>query len=386
MTTRPYDIMLIGATGFTARLVAARLAEKQSPEGFRFAIAGRSIEKLEQLRQQIGDMEMGCIRADSGDLQSLEAMTAQATILINTAGPFNWYGESVVKACITTGTHYLDITGEPAFVHQVYSRYHQEAQQVGVCLVNCCGFDSIPADLATWLTARSLPRESPKTVRTFLRTNATFSGGTWTTAIHAIYRRTVHREERLSSGPRHPDTPRLDLKIHFSRLVDRWAIPMPVVDPHIVKRSARQLPDDYGEAFAYGQFFTLSSFWKVVRLIVPIAAVFILVRFAATRNWLFNRFRPGTGPSAETRSKSRFEVRAIGQAGKLQMETIVSGGDPGYDETAKMLTEAAFTMRDRLAAHRLISGVRTPVEALGMDLVDRLRKEGIRIETHPHGQ
>lgn len=381
MTARPYDIILFGATGFTGRVVAAKLVHKQSKEGFRFALAGRSMDKLKHLCQEIGDPSIDCIRADTGDFQSLQAMTAQTTILINTAGPFNWYGESVVRACVVTGTHYLDITGEPAFVHQVYSTYHQEAQKRGISLVNCCGFDSIPADLATWLTARSLPVEKPKTVRTFLRTNASFSGGTWTTAIHAIYRRTVHRDERISSGHRHPDTPRIGLKIHFSRLVNRWAIPMPVVDPHIVKRSARQMPNDYGEAFAYGHFLTLGSFWKVIKLVVPIAAIFVLVRFATTRNWLFNRFQPGTGPSAEMRNKSRFEVRAIGQAGEQQVETIIAGGDPGYDETAKMLTEAAFTMRDRLRDGRLISGVRTPVEALGMDLVDRLRKEGIRIET-----
>ncbi len=381
MTKRPYDIVLFGATGFTGQLVFDALLKKQATEGFQLAIAGRNIEKLESLRDGRAASEVGVLYADSGDRESLENMTGQAVILINTAGPFNWYGEAVVQACVQKGTHYLDITGEPAFVHNVFSKYHQKAQEAGICIVNCCGFDSIPADLGAWLTARALPKNEPKSVRAFIRTNAAFSGGTWTTAIHAIYQRTVHKEAKLSSGPRHPDTPRMDLSIHFQSLIKRWAIPMPVVDPHIVKRSARHLPDDYGQAFAYGQFYTVGSFWKVVRLIVPISMVFVLVRFDTTRNWLFRKFPAGTGPSEEKRKKSQFEVRVIGETKNERIETVISGGDPGYDETAKMLSQSAFALRDKVVEQRLVTGVRTPVEALGQDLVERLITEGIHIET-----
>ncbi|MCF8238072.1 MAG: saccharopine dehydrogenase NADP-binding domain-containing protein [Saprospiraceae bacterium] len=383
MHSRPYDIVLFGATGFTGQLVFDALLKKQSDENFQLAIAGRNSEKLESLRESRSAPEVGILQADSGDRESLEKMAKQAVILINTAGPFNWYGEAVVQACVHMGTHYLDITGEPAFVHQVFSKFHQQAEEAGICVVNCCGFDSIPADLGTWLTARALPIKEPKAVRAYIRTNAAFSGGTWTTAIHAIYKRTVHKESKLSSGPRHPETPRMDLSIHFQPLLQRWAIPMPVVDPHIVKRSARHLPEDYGQAFAYGQFYTVGSFWKVVRLIVLIAMVFLLVRFDATRNWLFRKFPAGTGPSEEKRKRSRFEVRVIGETAHHQVETVISGGDPGYTETAKMLSQAAFALRDRLVKQRLVVGVRTPVEALGQDLVDRLIHEGIHIQTKP---
>ncbi len=383
MTSRSYDIVLFGATGFTGQLVFDALLNKQKAEDFQLAIAGRNLDKLESLRTKKGASHVGILHADSGDRKSLEEVARQAVILINTAGPFNWYGEAVVQACVQKGTHYLDITGEPAFVHQVFAKYHQAAEAAGVCVVNCCGFDSIPADLGAWLTARALPRDEPKAVRAFIRTNAAFSGGTWTTAIHAIYRRTVHKEAKLSSGKPHPATPRMDLSIHFQKWIRRWAIPMPVVDPHIVKRSARHLPEDYGPAFAYGHFYTVSSFWKVLRLIVPISLVFVLVRFDATRNWLFRKFPAGTGPSAEKRKSSRFEVRVIGETRDQLMETVVSGGDPGYDETAKMLSQAAFSLRDRIVQNRLVTGVRTPVEALGQDLVDRLIREGIHIQTRP---
>lgn len=381
MSERTFDIILFGATGFTGQLVAEVLAAKQAAETFRLAIAGRNLDKLETLRAQIGDPNIGIIQADTGDKSSLLDMVRQGHILINTAGPFNWYGHSVVQACVDAGTHYMDITGEPAFVHKVFQDHHQAAKDKGICLINCCGFDSIPADLGAWLTACALPQEAPKRIQAFVRTNATFSGGTWTTAIHAIYQRTVHKEAKHSSGPRHPDTPRLPLKIHFHPIVRRWAIPMPVVDPHIVKRSARHLPKDYGEAVAYGQYYTVGSLWKLIRLVGTISMVFVLVRFDSTRNWLFRKFPAGTGPSPEKRKASRFEVRVIGTTEKEQVETVFSGGDPGYDDTAKMLSEAAFTLKDRIAAGRLVPGVRTPVEALGQELVDRLKLQGLHITT-----
>lgn len=381
MQDRPFDLILFGATGFTGQLVAEVLAAKQAEEHFRLAIAGRNTTKLEALRMQLGDPQIGIIVADTGDRASLLNMAKQGIILINTAGPFNWYGQAVVQACVEAGTHYLDITGEPAFVHKIFQTYHQHAIEKGICVVNCCGFDSIPADVGAWLTARALPRESPKRIQAFVRTNATFSGGTWTTAIHAIYQRTVHKEAKHSSGSRHPDTPRLPLKVHFHPGLKRWAIPMPVVDPHIVKRSVRMLPQDYGEAVAYGQYYTVGSLWKLIRLIGTISLVFVLVRFESTRNWLFRKFPAGTGPTPEKRKASRFEVRVIGTTDKLCAETVVSGGDPGYDDTAKMLSEAAFSLRDRIASDRLISGVRTPVEALGQDLVNRLIRVGLNIRT-----
>jgi short subunit dehydrogenase-like uncharacterized protein len=378
---RPYDVLLFGATGFTGQLVAEQLARNAAGENCRLALAGREMAKLETLRASLPDSgrDIGLLTADVRDPDALRQLAAQGRVLISTVGPYNWYGEAVVRACLAAGTHYLDITGEPAFVNRVFSTCHQEAMEKGLCLVNCCGFDSIPADLGAWLTARALPREAPKAVRAYLRTNAAFSGGTWTTAIHALYQRS-REKQRTSSGPRHPDAPRMDLRIHYRKDLQRWAIPMPVVDPHIVKRSARHLPADYGEAFSYGQFFTVGSLWRVLQIVVPIGLVMLLVRFGPVRRWLFGRFPPGTGPDPEKRARSRFEVRVFGEGGGHRAETTIAGGDPGYDETAKMLSQSAFVLLQRHREGRLVPGVRTPVEAFGQDLVQRLRNRGIRIE------
>jgi short subunit dehydrogenase-like uncharacterized protein len=382
MDNRAFDIILFGATGFTGQLVVQYLAAHVGEESFRLAIAGRDTAKLEQIRAALPTSHnpIGLIRADVHDEASLLRMAEQGKVLMSTVGPYNWYGESLIKACVTAKTNYLDITGEPAFVHGMYKLYHQPAMAAGISVVNCCGFDSIPADLGVWLTAKVLPVDQPKTIRAYIRTNASFSGGTWTTAIHALYQR-AQNGERLHSGPKHPDTPLLPLRIHFNKELKRWAIPMPVVDPHIVKRSMHNVPQDYGVAVAYGQFFTVPRLLDVVKIILPIAAIAIGVRIKLVRNWLFSRFPPGTGPTSAKRAASTFEVRVIGTTHDHRAETIISGGDPGYDETAKMLSQASFTLLHRLRTERLVPGVRTPVEALGDELVIRLRTEGIKIAT-----
>jgi short subunit dehydrogenase-like uncharacterized protein len=306
-------------------------------------------------------------------------MTSQGKILMNAAGPFIRYGKSVVLACIESSTHYLDITGEPSFIADIYNNYFEQAVEKKSCVVNCCGFDSIPADYAAWLTAKKLPKNEPKALKAFIRTNATFSGGTLTTAIEALHMETQKKSVKTKIK-RHPDAPRLPLKIHFSKEIGAWAIPMPVVDPHIVKRSAHRLPDEYGEAVSYAQFFVRSSLSKVFKTVMPIVAASFLVRFKSFRDKMLQKFKPGTGPSEARRANSKFEVVCYGTSASSQAVTRISGADPGYDETAKMFAQAAFTLADSIKNKTIKYGVLTPVEAFGLPLVDRLKKEGIFIE------
>jgi short subunit dehydrogenase-like uncharacterized protein len=373
---RKYDILLFGATGFTGQLIAAYLSDRANMEGVSWAIAGRSPNKLEQVRAALKGKLPELVVADVENEDSLKAMAAQARIVMNAVGPFNWYGKGVVKACVEQGTHYLDITGEPSFVADIFQTFGKEAEEKKVCIVNCCGFDSIPADYAAWLTAKQLPVGEAKALRGYIRTNASFSGGTFTTAIYALYMETQQRSIKVKL-PRHPDTPRIPLKIHYNNELKAWAIPMPVVDPHIVKRSAYRLSSEYGEAVAYGQFFLRSSFWKVVKTVVPVVITMLFVRFKFFREWLFRQAPPGTGPDEEMRSRSRFEVTCIGESDGSKARTVISGGDPGYNETAKMFSEAAFTILERSRALTLPFGVLTPVEAFGQNLKERLQRAGI---------
>jgi len=376
---RKFDIILFGATGFTGKLVAAYLSKHAKTEKISWAIAGRDTVKLMAVSNTILENKPEIITADINDLVSLRNMVAQTKILMNTVGPFNIYGKDVVTSCIESGTHYLDITGEPSFVANLFNNHFQSAVEHKACIVNCCGFDSIPADFVAWLTAKKLPLHEPKALKGYIRTNATFSGGTLTTAIQALHME-VKKVSVKTKIRRHPDAPKIPLKIHFSKDINGWAIPMPVVDPHIVKRSVHRLPGEYGEAVSYGQFFVRSSFSKVLKTVVPIVLAMFLVRFKGFRDRLYKKFKPGTGPNEQRRANTKFEAICIGTSTTSKARSIMSGGDPGYNETAKMFSQSAFTLLDKIKNNTMLYGVLTPVEAFGMELVHRLRKEGIRIE------
>ncbi|KXK40910.1 MAG: saccharopine dehydrogenase NADP-binding domain-containing protein [Saprospiraceae bacterium] len=376
---RKYDIILFGATGFTGSLVAQYLDEHIDKEGLSWAIAGRNREKLEAIRQTL-HTNPELMLAESNNKPSLDKMTSSCTILMNTAGPFNRNGKSVVESCLQNRTHYLDITGEPSFVSETYNTFFDVALQNQVCIVNCCGFDSIPADISAYLTASHLPVEEPKLLQLFIRTNAGISGGTITTAIQAL-----HMESQKTSHkthlPKHPDAPRPKLYLHYNKEMNGWAIPIPVVDHHIVRRSAMRMPEIYGYAFGFGEYFLRSNFYKAFKMIITAMSVMSLVRFKPIRDRLYKKFPPGTGPDAERRATSRFEVTCIGRSKTKEARTIISGMDPGYDETAKMFSQAAFSMMNMLLGSNPKYGVLTPAEAFGDILVRRLQKEGISITT-----
>ena len=378
ISAKKYDIVLFGATGFTGKLIAKYISEHAQNEKIRWAIAGRNQDKLMQLADSLSS-KPEIMLADVKDVSSLDAMTNQTLCLMNAAGPYDWYGRSVVESCVKNHCHYLDITGEPSFVYHCFTDFHELAERNKVCVVNCCGFDSIPADFATWLTVQKLPAELPKAVRLFIRTNATFSGGTLTTAINALHQQSKGNMPYLKL-PKHQDAPKVSKSVHYNKDIQAWAIPMPVVDPHIVKRSAWRLPQHYGKAFSYGQFFVRSSFSKVMKTIFPIATASLMVRFDWFRNYLLRKFQPGQGPSEQRRNESKFEVICIGEVNDQKVTTVFSGGDPGYTETAKMFSESAFCLVEKLRNRNAAFGVLTPVEAFGMALVDRLRSKGIRIE------
>lgn len=378
-TSKKYDIVLLGATGFTGKLIAAYLAEHASEESYTWAIAGRNESRLSELRNSFAEIKPDIIVADVKNPASVSEMCRQARVLMNAAGPFNLYGRIVVDACIAYGAHYVDITGEPSFVAEIYNDYHAKAEASGVCVVNCCGFDSIPADYGVFLTAQKLPVSVPKIIKGYMRTNATFSGGTLTTAVHALYLESLGKSVKTNI-PKSKGALKSKKQIHYNPDIKGWGIPMPVVDPHIVKRSAFRLSDVYGPT-TYLQYFVRSSFGKVLSTVAPIVFAMLMIRFSFFRNWLFSKFPSGSGPDEKTRSSSRFEVIFFGEAGKQRAKTVISGGDPGYTETAKMFSQCAFVMLSKSRKNTITPGVLTPVEAFGMPLVDRLTREGISFVT-----
>ncbi|MGJ5757539.1 saccharopine dehydrogenase family protein [Streptomyces galbus] len=379
-TDRPYDIVLFGATGFVGRLIARYLAD-HAPEQVRWAIAGRSEEKLQRLRETLpGGARVGVLRADVADPASLRALAGHARVVATTVGPYVLHGEELVAACADLGTDYLDLTGEPEFVDLMYVRYDARARETGARLLHACGFDSVPHDLGVYYTVRRLPEGVPLTVDGFVTADAAFSGGTFASALGQFAR---GRQMVAAARDRARHEPRLVGRRatapvgapRFAPEVDAWALPLPTIDPQVVRRSAAALRR-YGPDFRYRHYAAVRRLPVALGGVAAVGALAAAAQVPPVRRRLSDRLRPGDGPSAERRARSWFSVRFVGEGGGRRVYTEVSGGDPGYDETAKIFAEAALSLvLDPLPP---ASGQVTTAVAMGDALTDRLVRAGIR--------
>ncbi|MEV5265954.1 saccharopine dehydrogenase family protein [Streptomyces werraensis] len=379
-TDRPYDIVLFGATGFAGTLTAEYLAA-HAPQGLRWAVAGRSGRKLEELRERLpGGEKIGALRADVSEPATLRALAEQARVVATTVGPYVEYGEELVAACADTGADYVDLTGEPEFVDLMYVRHDARARETGARLVHACGFDSVPHDLGAYFTVRQLPEDVPLTVDGYVTADAAFSGGTFASALNQFARPGALR---AAARDRRRHEPRLVGRRasaptgipHYAPEVDAWALPLPTIDSQIVRRSAKALAR-YGPDFRYRHYAAVRSLPVALGGVAAVGTLVAAAQVPPLRRALSARLRPGDGPSPEKRARSWFTVRFVGEGGGRRVCTEVSGGDPGYDETAKMLAESALSLAlDDLPP---TSGQVTTAVAMGDALIGRLQEAGIR--------
>jgi short subunit dehydrogenase-like uncharacterized protein len=379
---REHEVVVYGATGFTGALTAEYLSANAG--GARWAIAGRNRSKLEATRSKLTQIdpalaELPLIEADSNDAVSLRAMAESTKVVISTVGPYINYGEPLVAACAAAGTDYVDLTGEPEFVDRMWLGYHAQAERSGARLVHSCGFDSIPYDLGVLYTVSQMPEGVPLSVQGYVRLKGTFSGGTYHSTIHILGRvrqgQSVARERRkLEPRPEGRTVHGITGRPHDVPDAGGWVVPFPTIDPQTVLRSARAL-DRYGPDFSYEHYLVLKHIATVGAFALGGGALTALAQLGPTRDLLLKLKAPGDGPTPEQRARAWFKVRFNAEGGGRQITTEVSGGDPGYGETSKMLAESALCLaRDELPER---SGQLTPAVAMGQTLIDRLQAAGI---------
>ncbi len=376
MADRDYDVVVFGATGFTGALTAEYLAAAAGTG--RWAIAGRSRDKLEALGRRLST-DVPMILADVDDPTSLRAMAESTRVVITTVGPYIHYGEPLVAACAAAGTHYVDLTGEPEFVDLMWLRHHEQAQRTGAKLVHSCGFDSIPYDLGALYSVSRLPEGVPIRLEGFVSAGGTLSGGSVHSAVHIMARLRQSRQvaaqrKRLEDRPNGRRVKGIISAPHHDSVADGWVLPAPTIDPITVLRSARAL-DRYGPDFSYGHYIVTKGLPAAAGLVAGVGSVVALAQLPPTRSLLLKMKGPGDGPSAEQRAKGWFRVRFRGEGGGRRIVTEVSGGDPGYGETSKMLSEAALCLAHDDLPER--AGQLTPAVAMGQALIDRLIAAGI---------
>ncbi|MCG8669465.1 MAG: saccharopine dehydrogenase NADP-binding domain-containing protein [Pseudomonadales bacterium] len=402
MADRPYDIVVFGATGFTGELTAQHLAGCNEREQLRWAIAGRSKNKLETVIANLPDTgidksSIGLIEADIGDFRTLKAMASQTKVLITTVGPYLNFGENVVKACVEAGTHYVDLTGEPEFVDSMIHLYGEVAEKKKLKIVNCCGFDSIPHDLGALFTVNALNQllgpdkagKTPISCEGFVQAGGTFSGGTWHSAINQFSRLIQYEKKKKawrSAGPTSNQgnaeqsakrkvsamPPNLKYRDAFSA----WACPFPTIDPVVVRRTAKAR-DQYGPNFSYGHYVLVKQLPKILIGSLGLGGIVALSQIEKTKDLLLKVKDPGQGPSESERQKAWFKVRMIANAEGICVWSEITGGDPGYGETSKMLAESALCLAFDEDKSPQNYGVTTPGAAMGEALIERLQNNGI---------
>jgi short subunit dehydrogenase-like uncharacterized protein len=407
-----HDVVIWGATGFTGRLVAEYLSERAGGGKLRLALAGRDRGKLELLREELvrieaSASELPLIVADSHDRASLDAMVRETAVVCSTVGPYALHGRELVAACVEAGVDYCDLTGEVQFIRAMIEEHHAAAERSGARIVHCCGFDSIPSDLGTWMLQQAAIERhgAPLDRVTFVlgASRGSFSGGTVASMINVVSEAGRDRETRrvLSdpyalnpegerSGPDRPDL----VGARFDRGLGRWTGPfvMASINTRIVRRSNAILGWPYGRDFCYSEVTGFGAGFKgrlaATATAAGLGAFVAALAWSPTRSVLSRLVlpKPGEGPDRAEREAGYFKIRLHGNGTSsdgrpVEMVAHVAGEkDPGYGETAKMLGESAFCLAidgDRLTSP---GGILTPAAAMGGRLVERLRAAGMRFE------
>ena len=394
------DVILYGAAGFTGRQTVAYFAE-HAPVGLRWAIAGRSRARLEIARAaaKLAPDAVEIIVADSADQQSVDAMVARTRVLLSTAGPFARYGSPIVDACVRLGVHYADITGETPWIRAMIDAHHARAAANGTKIVVCCGFDSVPADLGTFLLARRAHAMGTGLAesRVYYQLNGGFNGGTVASALGTYESAGARMGDPFLLAPgaaisevqraksRDVREPRHDAD------VDAWVGPflMAPVNTRVVRRSAALFAErgaPYGRDFVYQEFQKYSPPFSQAKAIggtLLLGLVDASLRAPALRGVLARLLpKPGSGPSAESMNRGWFRCDLVGVAedGRRLRGTIHHRGDPGNRATVRFLCESALALAldgDSLPAG---GGVLTPATALGEVVVRRLRDAGVEMK------
>jgi len=371
-----YDFVIYGATGFTGKLVVEyAIKQYNNNNEVSWAIAGRNNEKLEHVQEKYNlPSNIGKIVVDSNDQNSIDEMVSQTKCVLTTVGPYQLYGEKIIKTCISTGTDYVDLCGEPGFMHKIISECSAEAKETGARVVFSCGFDSIPFDLGVLFVQEEVMSKLNKyapSVRGRVRAmNGEFSGGT-AASMKATMAALQSDPELINilvnphalcegiQGVQQDD----DSKPTYDEELNTWVAPffMAPINTKNIHRSNKLMNHIYGENFKYNEMWIQG----------PGEEGKAAAEFISTMNPLGDAPEPGDGPSRESRENGNYDVLFCADVDGETIKASVSGDmDPGYGSTSKMIAESAVCLvKD---CEDLAGGIYTPAASMGKKLIKRL--------------
>ena len=381
MATREFDIIVYGATGYTGRLVAEHFVREYGSrdDGPKWAMAGRSLAKLESVRDEIGaPQSTPLVVADADDAASLEAMCNRTRVVITTVGPYQLYGDALVAACVKTGTDYTDLCGEPVWMRQKIDEHQAAAEASGAHICFSSGFDSIPFDLGVLMTQKEAVKRfgkpAPRVKGRVRAMQGGASGGTVASLTETM--KTVAKNPKLigilrssfglTPGFEGPDQPS-GMIPRYEEKLGKWAAPfvMAPINTKNVHRTNFLLGHLWGEDFRYDEM-VLTSPGEAGKKMADAAAEMMKNPFGAKPP------KPGEGPTKEERENGFYDVLFVAEMpdGESLHYSVKGKFDPGYGSTSRMIAETGIAL---LSCDKP-GGIGTPGYFLGEDLVKRLEE------------
>src|SRR6185312_3988845 len=380
MSSSKFDIVVYGATGFTGQLVAEYLAAQYKGDaGLKWAMAGRSKDKLASVRDAIGaPADTPLIVADASDPASLKAMVGQTKSVISTVGPYQFYGNELLAACVASGTDYFDLCGEPLWMREMIDKHEAAAKASGARIVFSCGFDSVPFELGAFFVQEEAKRvfgaPASRVKGRVREMRGTLSGGTAASAkatfdavardlsLVAILKNPFALTPEFQ-GPKQPP----GSKPLYEEDLQSWSAPfmMATINTRNVHRANLLMGFPYGKEFVYDEMVLTGPGEKG-----EVNAKKVMAANAEKTGP--NAPKPGEGPSKEERENGRFELLyvAIAPDGRQARAVVTGDRDPGYGSTSKMISECAIcVLRD---TPDVPAGIWTPGAAMREALVRRL--------------
>ncbi|KAH8310993.1 hypothetical protein KR044_003793 [Drosophila immigrans] len=421
MATERLDVIIFGATGFTGKYTVYEAVSVL--KDLRWGIAGRNREKLQSVLKEMGakakkDLShIPIVIADVNDQQSLLEMAKSCRIVVNTAGPYRFYGENVVRACIEAGTHHVDVSGEPQYMETMQLKYNERAKERGVYIVSACGFDSIPADMGIVFVEKNFDGVV-NSVETFLVNGvknvdadcgkAGLNTGTWESAVyglaHADELRGIRKQLYSERLPKFFPILKPRPLVFNSREVNMVCLPFPGSDRSVVMRSQRFLYEHDKKRPVQMHAYIGFPSWFVAIVVALFATIFgLLTKFRLGRYLLLKYptimsggFVSPNGPSEARMEKTYFKMtmKATGWPSSQRLaegsdqytepptKTLmvrVSGPNPGYGSTCVALLSTAVTILRESSKMPSTGGVLPPGAAFSKtSLISELEK-------HEHG-
>lgn len=371
MTAPAYDIVVFGATSFVGQILTRYLAEHvaDQAETLRWAIAGRSEAKLNEVKRSLGaaGQSLPVIVADAASETQLRALCAQTRVVVSTVGPYALYGEPLIKVCVESGTDYCDLTGETQWIKRMIEKYEPAARKTGARIVHCCGFDSVPSDMGVWFLQQQAMRQygAPAThVKMRVKTlKGGASGGTVASMINVVQEAAADpslRKTLLDPYALCPKDHGFEARQHYVRSAefdnafDVWIAPfvMAAINERVVHRSNALSGNAYGNRFTYDEAILTGPGLKgrlaALATVAGLGAFMVGIVIGPVRS-VMQRFllpKPGEGPSPEAQRAGRYDLRFFGRTdeGQIVRVKVTGDRDPGYGSTGKMLGQAAISL------------------------------------------